>query len=354
MAVVRVRGIKRYRHPVSGILYIYHRKSGLRIRALEGTSEFFAELAAAEASSMAPVEPRPGTLGVLIRAYRASHYFAGLAPRSRSDYDKVLNYLADLDGLPLAEIDGAFVARLRDRIFSQRKRRFANYCLAVLSVVMEVGRELGAVALNPVRGVRRVRRGRDEPNRNRPWTTVERAIVIDRAPDQLKLPLAIGRWTGLREGDVLRLAKGDYDGVAIRLRTAKRGVPAVIPVARPLKVLLDRPQASAAESDAAPPTALTLCATTRGHPWTGSGFRASLFKFLRRLEAEGAIGPGLTFHGLRHSVATDLAELGYDDRTIADMLAQESEEMPAHYSRHARLEKKLRGVVQKMERAQKR
>jgi integrase len=69
------------------------------------------------------------------------------------------------------------------------------------------------------------------------------------------------------------------------------------------------------------------------------------------LEKDGRIGPGLTFHGLRHSVATELAELGYDDRTIADMLAQESEEMPAHYSRRARLEKKLMRVVEDMVRA---
>jgi integrase len=265
----------------------------------------------------------------------------------------VLNYLADMDGLPLVEIDGAFIARLRDRIFETRKRRFANYCLAVLSVVMETGRELGYVTINPVKGVKRIRRRRDERTVNRPWTAAERATVLERAPEQLRRPLAIGRWTGLREGDVLRLAQGDYDGKTIRLRTHKRDVPAVIPVAKPLKAILDEPQCFVVGKGKTPPTPLTLCATLRGRPWTESGFRASLFKFLRALEEEGAVGSGLTFHGLRHSVATDLAELGYDDRTIADMLAQESEDMPAHYSKQARLERKLRGVVRKLEQAHK-
>lgn len=36
----------------------------------------------------------------------------------------------------------------------------------------------------------------------------------------------------------------------------------------------------------------------------------------------GAASPGLTLKGLRHTVATILAEMGMDDRTIADMLGQ--------------------------------
>ena len=81
------------------------------------------------------------------------------------------------------------------------------------------------------------------------------------------------------------------------------------------------------------------------------GFRASLRAFLKELEAKGVVAPGLTFHGLRHSVANDLAELGFDNRTIADMLGQKSEAMAAHYSRRADREKKLSGVVRRLEKA---
>ncbi|ODT12972.1 MAG: hypothetical protein ABS35_38870 [Kaistia sp. SCN 65-12] len=66
------------------------------------------------------------------------------------------------------------------------------------------------------------------------------------------------------------------------------------------------------------------------------------------LEAKGTIGTGLTFHGLRHTVATDL---GYDSRTIADMLGQKTQAQADHYSAEADLEIKMRGVVQTMERA---
>jgi integrase len=126
------------------------------------------------------------------------------------------------------------------------------------------------------------------------------------------------------------------------VRTSKRGVLVAIPVSGPLKIAIE----AAVSHDA-----ITLCANSRGKPWTVSGFRASFFKCIRRLVAEGDIGEGLTFHGLRHSVATDLRELGYDNRTIADLLGQKSEAMAAHYSRNADLSKKLTGVMRELERA---
>jgi integrase len=78
---------------------------------------------------------------------------------------------------------------------------------------------------------------------------------------------------------------------------------------------------------------------------------ASFFKLIRDLEEKGAIESGLTFHGLRHTVATELRQLGYDNRTIADMLGQKTQAQADHYSAEADLEMKMRGVVQKMERA---
>lgn len=63
------------------------------------------------------------------------------------------------------------------------------------------------------------------------------------------------------------------------------------------------------------------------------------------LENAGKVEPGLTLKGLRHTVATILAESGFDERTIADMLGQETIEMARHYSRRANKSRKLAGVV---------
>ena len=48
-------------------------------------------------------------------------------------------------------------------------------------------------------------------------------------------------------------------------------------------------------------------------------------------------------------MATQLSELGYDNKTITDMLGQKSESMAAHYSRDANLINKLRPAIARME-----
>ena len=96
--------------------------------------------------------------------------------------------------------------------------------------------------------------------------------------------------------------------------------------------------------------ATTLLVNSRGLPWREAGFRGSFFRLIRQLEAESAVADGLTFHGLRHTAATRLRRLGFDKDTIADMLGQETPGMAGHYSREADLEPKIRGVVKRIER----
>ena len=117
-----------------------------------------------------------------------------------------------------------------------------------------------------------------------------------------------------------------------------------LPVAEPLKLAIKFRRQSKVE---------TICANSRGASWTSDGFKTSFFKFIRNLEKEGVVAPGLTFHGLRHTVATELRELGFDRRLIADMLGQRTESMALHYSQGADLQEKLRPAVEKMEDADK-
>src|SRR5262249_1124639 len=158
----------------------------------------------------------------------------------------------------------------------------------------------------------------------------ERETVLLEAPFHLKVPLAIMRWTGLRTGDALILSRKAYDGTAIEIRTGKTGQLVWLPCPRPLRTILD-------EAIKRNPEAATLAMKPRGVSWTGSGFRVSLAKFLRRLRTEAKIGAGLSPHGLRHSLAVDLRELGFDERAIADFLGQAEIETARGYARGADL-----------------
>ena len=53
--------------------------------------------------------------------------------------------------------------------------------------------------------------------------------------------------------------------------------------------------------------------------------------------------------GLRHTVAGELADEGYDERAIADFLGHKTIESARHYSRRATREKKVTAMVLHMD-----
>ena len=249
MTHVRVKGIKRYRS--RGRWYVYHRASGKRIEAEYGTPAFFVELAALDRSVLRQAA-LPGTLGQMLAAYRASPTFGDLASSTQTEYGRLMNLLRPIADMPLIELTPPFVAGLRDRVAKRHGRRQANYLLSVLSVSCEHGREHGMLRENPVKGIRRVRRDRDAPRANRPWSEAERRVVLERAPEQLKVPIALAMFSGLRKGDVLRLSKASIRDGRIWRRTSKTGYEMSIPLHPGLQSIL---------SSAKTHNAITIAAT---------------------------------------------------------------------------------------------
>ena len=150
----------------------------------------------------------------------------------------------------------------------------------------------------------------------------------------MRVVLTLCAFTGLRKGDALTLTKAAYDAESgwIAANTAKTGQKVQWPVIAPLRAILDAARGH---------DAITLAATSKGRPWSVAGFDTAWQRLRTRLEAEGWIEPGLTLHGLRHSVAHVLAEQGFSLRTIADALGHSSENMARHYSRDADLTNKM-------------
>jgi hypothetical protein len=100
---------------------------------------------------------------------------------------------------------------------------------------------------------------------------------------------------------------------------------------------------------AAPHDAITLAASSNGTPWTSDGFRASFNKAMKRLEGEGKIGTGLTFHGLRHTVGTLLIEAGVELDIVRRWLGQKTLAMAIHYSEGANTAEQMSGAVLKFD-----
>ncbi len=117
-----------------------------------------------------------------------------------------------------------------DSVAAKHGRRQANYVMAVISVAFEHGKEHGIVSENPVKGVKRVKRARDAKSANRPWSLDECRTVISSLPAQLRLPVALGMFTGLRKGDVLTLTKAAIKDGKLWRKTNKTGQEVSIPV----------------------------------------------------------------------------------------------------------------------------
>lgn len=281
-------------------------------------------------------EGKAGTLGLAIKRFRDSNAFTDLADRTRRDYQRVFDFLEPIADTPLVKFDTPLVVRIRDAIAQKHGWRWGNYTRTVLSLLFEWCRERGFIASNPAFRLKAIKRPKSLPRANRPWRDEERAAVVEALPPHMRVPIALMMYCALDPQDALQLPKTAVRGGKIDTRRGKTGTGGLIPLPEPV---------AEAIAAAPPHDAITLCANSHGKPWTVSGFRASWRPIRLRLEKAGAIGKGLTLKGLRHTVATVLAELGFDERTIADMLQQETTAMARHYSRDADKSRKLAGVT---------
>ena len=88
--------------------------------------------------------------------------------------------------------------------------------------------------------------------------------------------------------------------------------------------------------DTAPRTHEHICLNSDGNPWKNeSSFRSAFSKTVRRLQKEGLIGPGATFHGLRHTVGASGRDDGASDFQVAAALGDRSIAMAALYGAEA-------------------
>lgn len=280
---------------------------------------------------------KPGTLGALIKLYRASHQFQeGLAPRTQSDYQKVFDYLKAIEGYPLSRFNPPLVAKIRDLAFKKHKFRFANYVRTGLYVLFDWGIEYGHTKENPVVGVKMIKRPKDLPSANRPWTDSEREAVLSSIPFHMRLPMVLMMFYALDPQDALALPKTAVTSDGIDTRRGKTGQPIYLPLMEPL---------SAALAETEKHNAITLCANSRGQPWTYNGFSTNWHREKTKLEKEGSIQPGLTLKGLRHTVATILREMGKDYGTIQLVLGHATEAMAKLYSRRADMRKQATATM---------
>jgi integrase len=228
----------------------------------------------------------------------------------------------------LGRITPGDIERLRDKASTAKGRRFGNYVVQVLRLTLEWGVKREMLATNPAMKAELVSRPRGAPKVNRAWTDAEVEAFANAAPTHLLVPFALGLFAGMRQGDALKVTWSAYRDGAVNWIAGKNGEDCSAPVTGPFKTILDAAKARRG-------AAVQIAVTSGGSPWSESGFRASFFKVLRDLRDAGAIMPGCTFHGLRHTIATTARNAGESESRVAAGIGDRSAAMAAVYGRDA-------------------
>lgn len=350
-----MKHVKRYRDRF-GTVRLYFRKAGHPRNGealksawpdLEDGSALQAEVSAILETSV--VRPRASNLAGATRAYELSADFAGLGAGTKYEYRLILKeFDSDLGALPIGGFTSAYIMALRDA-WAARGHRAANMRLQLLKNVLEP--QLIAVgAADPFSRVRQVRRPRDAAEVHPIWPERVVRAVIDEAIRLRKFGIAravaLGRYTGARRGDIVRMAHSCRADGRISWLSGKRKVPVSMPEDPMLTAWLDATphlqplskwQAHVQRKTGVfrlPPS--TLVFNVSNQPYTEDGIGQELAKIIAALHLSGKVDSDkYDLHGLRHAFGVEAALAGCSDAQGGALMGHGSPNSFATYRRQA-------------------
>ncbi|MEM7223008.1 MAG: tyrosine-type recombinase/integrase [Pseudomonadota bacterium] len=314
MATIRPRHIKRVR--AKGRIYWYHQVTKER---LPDDSEARARrVLIINKDLTAPKRHvRPGSVSALANQFRQSPAFKALAASTQATYRTYLLVIEDRWGkLAIADIRRKHVLGLRDK-YGERPAA-ANMLIKVLGILIDFAIDREERSDNPAKGIKKLKTG---PG-HKAWPDWAVKRFLAKNAGMMRLAFLLGLYTGQRRSDVLAMRWADYKGGWISVRQIKTGVPLEIPCHTALKEALG-------ETKKVGPMILT---TAKGRPFEVGNFEHHWAKAMTRA---GLDKHGLTFHGLRYTAASLLAEAGCNPKQIAAITGHRSLAMLAKYTSFA-------------------
>lgn len=311
MVKVELKGI----HTVHarGRTYRYAWRGGPALSGEPGTPEFSASYAAAIESHNAPDTSR---FAGVVTAYKASAEYKGLADSTKKNWatwlDRISEHFGELSVRQFDRLD-----KIRPIIRQWRNKwaetpRTADYGMQVLSrVCAHAVDPLGKIASNPCEGIKRLY----ETDRSEIiWTDADIAEMKAVCSPEMALAIELAGHSGLRMGDLVKVAWSHVGEDAIVLRTGKsrQRREAIVPLYDGLRALLER----------IPKRATTILTSSRGKPWTTSGLSTAV---QRAKEAAHWDDKDLNFNDLRGTAATKFYVAGLSIRVIAEIMGWEEE-----------------------------
>ncbi|HKU63818.1 MAG TPA: site-specific integrase [Rhizomicrobium sp.] len=334
--------MRRTKNPLRGLFkvkakgkyYYYAWRGGPRIEAEFGTTEFLQEFIDARA----PAHYDKSKMGAWVGLYRASDAYQTLSDNTKRNWAPLLdNIKAHFGNWPVRLFNRADIRQDIRRWLNRwrGKDRMADLAKQVLSRLCSFIAADGFLTTNPCLEIpSRYRNNRAD----KIWTEDDLDALKATASPEIYNAAMLAAFTGLRQGDLLRLTWGRIGDLAIDLKTSKsRGRrSALIPLYKGLRDVLK----------AIPKDATTVLTTTHKRPWR-SGFRSSWEKAVTRA---GLGDRELHFHDLRGTAATKFYAAGLAPREIADILGWSPERVEELLDRYVLRDELLRARILKIER----
>ena len=324
--VVRLKHCKSYRS--GGKVYHYHRV----------TKERLPDDEAARAKRVLDINANldgwrddviPGSLGDLICRYKAAPEFKRLALTTRKGYGVYLNLLErSVAKTAIADIDVSWLYEVRDAMADTP--RAADQTLSILSYLMSFAIARGMRQDNPAQHVKKLRGGKSYE----PWPDVAIERFRVGANHRMIWAMELAIYTGQRRADVLGMQWRHVEDGMISVAQQKTGERLAIPIHEDLAAVLD----------AIPRVGTNIVHREDGRSYTGDGFSAIFRREQKRIGLQG-----LQFHGLRHTAAARLAEVGATDREIMAILGHRTASMVSRYTRKADQKRLAKAAIVKLE-----
>lgn len=337
MAMVDLKGVYKVSAKGQTYYYAWRGKGAPRLRGEPGSAEFLADLKEARDSRRGGDKSR---MSGLCAMFRASDAWNGRGPKpigekTKASWTTWLDRIqTEFGELRVEQFDRPqmtpLIIKWRNRYASTP--RAADMGIQVLSRLLSFGMAEGKLLHNLCRGVEGIYAN---DRSDLIWTPDDLAKLAEHASPEVFQAAKLAALTGLRQGDLLRLAWWHVKPNSIEIETGKSGrkKTTLIPLYGDLRDYLGELSKRAT----------TVLVNTDGEPWK-TGFGSSWGRACERAGIDK-----LHFHDLRGTAATKYYLAGLSIREIAEIMTWSEDDVEALINRYVKKDELLKDRIRRMD-----
>jgi integrase len=323
---MKLRYLQSFVDRKSGAVFHYFRRPGfkrVRLPGIPGSREFMSAYQDALEQPHIQIgasRSKPGTVAAAVAAYLLSTQFGELALGTRIARRAILQHFRDDHGdKPIAAMPSKFIAL----VLGTKKPHAARNYFKAIRALCQFAVSVEMIPADPTQGVKLPK---IKTNHRRPWTEseieqYERAHLIG---TKARLAFALGLYTVQRLGDVTRMGRQHIRDGAITVRQGKTGTGLALPIHPELQTVID----------GTPSEHMTFLVTKTGRPYSANDLSDEFRQWCN--DAGLPKGPsGCTFHGLRATGCTRLADAQCTTHEIAAWSGHKSLKEVERYTKAA-------------------